>query len=75
MALSRAKNDSRGTFSFFEAEMDARAQSRRKIEIDLRESDPQRRAAAVLPAAGSILRPAASPASKRWCAGRIPSAA
>ena len=38
MALSRAKNDSRGTFSFFEAEMDARAQSRRKIEIDLREA-------------------------------------
>jgi diguanylate cyclase (GGDEF)-like protein/PAS domain S-box-containing protein len=38
MALSRAKNDSRGTFSFFEAEMDARAQSRRRIEIDLREA-------------------------------------
>ncbi|MDB5501434.1 MAG: diguanylate cyclase/phosphodiesterase [Tardiphaga sp.] len=36
MALSRAKNDSRGTFSFFEAGMDARAQSRRKIEIELR---------------------------------------
>ena len=36
MALSRAKNDSRGTFSFFEAGMDARAQSRRKIELDLR---------------------------------------
>ena len=36
MALSRAKSDFRGTFSFFEAEMDARAQSRRKIEIDLR---------------------------------------
>jgi diguanylate cyclase (GGDEF)-like protein/PAS domain S-box-containing protein len=36
MALSRAKNDSRGTFSFFEAGMDARAQSRRKIESDLR---------------------------------------
>jgi diguanylate cyclase (GGDEF)-like protein/PAS domain S-box-containing protein len=36
MALSRAKNDSRGTFSFFEAGMDARAQTRRKIEIDLR---------------------------------------
>ncbi|CAN5235985.1 EAL domain-containing protein [soil metagenome] len=36
MAMSRAKNDSRGTFSFFEAGMDARAQSRRKIEIDLR---------------------------------------
>ncbi|MBR1144971.1 bifunctional diguanylate cyclase/phosphodiesterase [Bradyrhizobium sp. AUGA SZCCT0431] len=36
MALSRAKNEFRGTFSFFEAEMDARAQSRRKIEIELR---------------------------------------
>ncbi|MBR1124643.1 EAL domain-containing protein [Bradyrhizobium lablabi] len=38
MALSRAKTDFRGTFSFFEAEMDARAQSRRKIEIDLRDA-------------------------------------
>jgi diguanylate cyclase (GGDEF)-like protein/PAS domain S-box-containing protein len=36
MALSRAKNDTRGTFSFFEAGMDARAQTRRKVEIDLR---------------------------------------
>jgi diguanylate cyclase (GGDEF)-like protein/PAS domain S-box-containing protein len=36
MALSRAKNDSRGTFSFFESGMDARAQTRRKIEIELR---------------------------------------
>ena len=38
MALSRAKNDLRGTFSFFEAEMDARAQARRKIETELREA-------------------------------------
>jgi diguanylate cyclase (GGDEF)-like protein/PAS domain S-box-containing protein len=38
MALTRAKSDSRGTFSFFEAEMDARAQSRRKIELDLRDA-------------------------------------
>jgi diguanylate cyclase (GGDEF)-like protein/PAS domain S-box-containing protein len=38
MALTRAKNESRGTFSFFEAGMDARAQSRRKIEIDLRDA-------------------------------------
>jgi len=36
MALSRAKNDTRGTFSFFESGMDARAQARRKIENDLR---------------------------------------
>ena len=38
MALSRAKNEQRGTFSFFEAGMDARAQSRRKIELDLRDA-------------------------------------
>jgi diguanylate cyclase (GGDEF)-like protein/PAS domain S-box-containing protein len=38
MALSRAKNDSRGTFSFFEAGMDARAQARRRIEADLRDA-------------------------------------
>ena len=41
MALSRAKNDFRGTFSFFEAGMDARAQSRRKIETELREAIQQ----------------------------------
>ena len=38
LALSRAKNDLRGTFLFFEAGMDARAQSRRKIETELREA-------------------------------------
>ena len=38
MALSRAKNDCRGTFSFFEAAMDARAQTRRKIETELRDA-------------------------------------
>src|SRR5450432_1917856 len=38
IAMTRAKNDSRGTFSFFEPGMDARAQSRRKIEIDLRDA-------------------------------------
>jgi diguanylate cyclase (GGDEF)-like protein/PAS domain S-box-containing protein len=36
MALSRAKSEGHSTFSFFEAGMDARAQSRRLIEIDLR---------------------------------------
>ena len=36
MSLSRAKAEQRGTFSFFESGMDARAQARRKIEIDLR---------------------------------------
>jgi diguanylate cyclase (GGDEF)-like protein/PAS domain S-box-containing protein len=38
MALSRAKTELRGSFSFFEAGMDARAQSRRKIELDLRDA-------------------------------------
>ena len=38
MALSRAKTESRGTFSFFEAGMDARAQGRRKTELDLRDA-------------------------------------
>jgi diguanylate cyclase (GGDEF)-like protein/PAS domain S-box-containing protein len=38
MALSRAKTETRGTFSFFEAGMDARAQRRRKIELDLRDA-------------------------------------
>jgi len=38
MALSRAKTETRGSFSYFETGMDARAQSRRKIEIELRDA-------------------------------------
>ncbi|CCE06837.1 conserved hypothetical protein [Bradyrhizobium sp. STM 3843] len=38
MALSRAKTETRGTFSFFEAGMDARAQRRRRMEIELRDA-------------------------------------
>ncbi len=36
MALYRAKADARGTWSFFEQEMDTRAQARRNLELDLR---------------------------------------
>jgi diguanylate cyclase (GGDEF)-like protein len=36
LALYRAKADGKGAFRFFEAEMDARAQVRRRLEIDLR---------------------------------------
>ena len=36
LAMYRAKADGRGTFRFFEAEMDAAAQSRRPLELDLR---------------------------------------
>ncbi len=36
IALYRAKADGKGAFRFFEAEMDARAQARRRLEMDLR---------------------------------------
>jgi predicted signal transduction protein with EAL and GGDEF domain len=36
MALYRAKKDGRGTYRFFEPEMDARAQARRSLLLDLR---------------------------------------
>ena len=36
MALYRAKNDGRGVYRFFEADMDARMQARRNLEVDLR---------------------------------------
>ncbi|HXW30041.1 MAG TPA: EAL domain-containing protein, partial [Xanthobacteraceae bacterium] len=38
MALYRAKDDGRGRFHFFEAEMDAKAQARRLLELDLRKA-------------------------------------
>jgi diguanylate cyclase (GGDEF)-like protein len=36
LAMYRAKADGRGTYRFFEPEMDARAQARRQLELDLR---------------------------------------
>jgi predicted signal transduction protein with EAL and GGDEF domain len=36
LALYRAKSDGRGTYRFFEAAMDARAQARRVMELELR---------------------------------------
>jgi diguanylate cyclase (GGDEF)-like protein len=41
MALYRAKADGRGMFRFFEAEMDARLQARRKLEMELRKAVTQ----------------------------------
>jgi len=38
MALYRAKSDGRGTYHFFEAEMDTKAQERRLLELALREA-------------------------------------
>ena len=38
LAVYRAKSDGKGTFRFFEAEMDAIAQERRLLEMDLRQA-------------------------------------
>ncbi len=38
LALYRAKADGRGTFRFFEPEMDAQLQARRALEVDLRKA-------------------------------------
>lgn len=38
LALYRAKLEGRGTFRFFEAEMDARMQARRRLELDMRQA-------------------------------------
>ena len=75
LALYRAKADGRGTYRFFEPEMDARMQARRALEIDLRQALARRRVRAALPAAGQPRRPTRSPAARRCCAGTIPSAA
>jgi diguanylate cyclase (GGDEF)-like protein len=40
MAMSRAKDEGRGTYRFFEPEMDAQMQSRRTIELALRNALP-----------------------------------
>jgi diguanylate cyclase (GGDEF)-like protein len=40
MALYRAKEDGRGTFRFFEPDMDLRMQARRALELDLRKALP-----------------------------------
>ena len=50
VALYRAKADGRGTWRFFEAEMDARLQARRALELDLREALANERVRALLPA-------------------------
>jgi diguanylate cyclase (GGDEF)-like protein len=41
LALSRAKSEGRGIYRFFEPEMDARTQARRKIELALKNALPR----------------------------------
>ena len=52
LALYRAKAEGRGTFRFFEPDMDARIQARRALEVDLRRALHGRRVHARLSAAG-----------------------
>ena len=62
IALYRAKADGRGTFRFFEPEMDAALQARTALEQDLREALRRQRIRAALPAAA---RPRAPTRSSR----------
>ena len=75
LALYRAKAEARGGYRFFEVEMNARAQARRLLERDLRDALQPRPIRAALPAIVQSQRRAASPASRRWCAGTIRCAA
>ena len=72
-ALSR-EGRGRGTYRFFEPEMDARMQARRELELDLRRALAAGEFELLLPAARQSRRPTRSPASRRCCAGTIPSA-
>ena len=65
MALYRAKADGKGAFRFFEPEMDARVQARRRLEMDLRAALAGRELRGALPAAGQSRAPARSTRSKR----------
>ena len=53
LALYRAKSDGRGTYRFFEPEMDARMQARRALELDLRKALVDGEFELLLPAARS----------------------
>ena len=75
-AVPRQGATARGSYRFFEPEMDARVQARRALEIG-----PARRAADERVRAATTSRwwicadRRSAPASRRWCAGSIPSAA
>ena len=75
MALSRAKNDSRGTLQLLRTR-DGRPRPGAPQD---RDRSARRRSRTTccgrITSRWSISRPAASPASRRWCAGRIRSAA
>ena len=74
LALYRAKEDGRGTYRFFETGMDARAQARRLLEIDLRAALPREEFEVYFSRSAMSPGMRSSP-SKPWCAGIIRCAA
>ncbi len=75
LALYAAKAAGRGRHRFFEPSMHNNAANRQMLEHDLRGARGARRTVGGLPADRPRRRRGQSPASKRWSAGSIPSAA
>lgn len=71
MALYGAKADGRGTYRFFELEMDARMKARRDLEMDLRKALLDKEFELYYQPLVN-LRPTRSPLSKRSCVGNTP---
>ena len=68
LALYRAKEDGRGTYRFFETGMDARAQARRLLELDLRAALKRENSRSITSRSATSPKTWWSP-SKPWCAG------
>ena len=75
LALYRAKDGSGNDIRFFEPGFHARAEERRRIELALHGAVDTRRVHPQLPAGGRCRDAARSRASRRCCAGTIPSSA
>ena len=75
MALSRAKDESRGTFSLLRGRRWTPARRAAARSRSICATPSRTTCCGRIISRWSISRPAASPASRRWCAGRIPSAA
>ncbi len=75
LAMYRAKADGRGSYCFFEPEMDARIQARRALELDLRSRARLPASCSSITSRWSTPRPAKCTASRRCCAGSIRSSA
>ena len=75
VALYRAKAEGRGTYHFFEPEMDARMQARRSFEFDLRQAIMGGEFELYYQPCRQHQGQDRSAASKRCCAGTIPNAA